>query len=46
MKHSRDFYGTLRDSDVIKLAGISRVTYYKYKKELAEDLQKTEKLEG
>ncbi len=32
--YSRDFYGTLSDSDVIKLVGLSRNTYYKYKKEL------------
>lgn len=34
MKHSRDFNGTLADEDVITLAGLSRNTYYKYKKEL------------
>jgi len=33
-KHSKDFAGTLDDSDVIKLAGISRNSYYKYKGEL------------
>ena len=33
-KHSKDFAGTLDDSDVIKLAGISRNSYYKYKAEL------------
>ncbi len=32
--YSRDFSGTLPDSDVIKLVGLSRNTYYKYKKEL------------
>lgn len=37
-KHSRDFQGTLGDKDVIKLAGISRNSYYKYKKELIEEL--------
>ncbi len=37
-KHSRDFQGTLGDKDVIKLAGISRNSYYKYKKELVEEL--------
>lgn len=35
-KHSKDFNGTLNDSEVIKLAGLSRKTYYKYKKELKE----------
>ena len=34
LKHSKDFNGTLTDVDVIKLAGIARKTYYKYKKEL------------
>lgn len=36
MKHSKDFNGTLTDPDVIKLTGISRNSYYKYKKELKE----------
>lgn len=35
-KHSKDFNGTLSDVDVIKLADISRKSYYKYKKELKE----------
>lgn len=33
-KYSRDFEGTLSDVECIKLIGISRNTYYKYKKEL------------
>ena len=33
-KHSKDFAGTLSDDEVIKLAEISRNTFYKYKKEL------------
>ena len=33
-KYSRDFDGTLKDADVIKLVGVARNTYYKYKKEL------------
>jgi len=37
-KHSKDFHGSLEDPDVIKLAGISRGTYYKYKRELREEL--------
>ena len=37
-KHSRDFRGTLTDGEVIKLTGLSRNTYYKYKKELAAEL--------
>ena len=35
MKHSKDFKGTLGDADVMKLCGISRNSYYKYKKELS-----------
>lgn len=31
---SRDFNGTLSDADVMKLVGISRNTYYKYKAQL------------
>ena len=35
-KHSRDFMGTLADAEVMKLAGLARNTYYKYKRELKE----------
>ena len=38
-KHSKEFNGTLYDADVMKLAGLSRNTYYKYKRELKEELQ-------
>lgn len=34
LKHSKTFGGTLKDEDVITLAGITRKTYYKYKREL------------
>lgn len=37
-KYSRDFDGTLTDADCIKLIGIARNTYYKYKRELREEL--------
>ena len=37
-KHSKDFNGTLVDDDVIKLAGISRNSYYKYKKEIRMEI--------
>lgn len=36
LKHSKDFNGTLDDADVIKLCGISRNSYYKYKRDLRE----------
>lgn len=36
---SKDFLGNLKDVDVIKLVGISRNSYYKYKKELIEELK-------
>ena len=38
IKYSKDFKGTLKDTDVMKLVGISRNSYYKYKKELVEEL--------
>lgn len=37
MKNSKDFKGTLTDEEVMKLAGVSKNTYYKYKKELREE---------
>ena len=33
-KYSKDFDGTLCDADCIRLIGIARNTYYKYKREL------------
>lgn len=33
-KYSRDFDGTLKDTEVMKLVGLARNTYYSYKKEL------------
>lgn len=33
-KYSKDFDGTLSDADCMKLIGIARNTYYKYKREL------------
>ena len=36
-RHSRAFGGGLWDSEVMKLAEISRMTYYKYKKELRQE---------
>lgn len=38
LKYSKDFKGTLKDIEVIKLIGVSRNSYYKYKKELIEEL--------
>ena len=37
-KYSQDFEGTLEDADVIKLAEISRNSFYKYKRELKEEI--------
>lgn len=34
LKHSKDFNGSLSDPECIKLAGISRNSYYKYKADL------------
>lgn len=36
-KHSKDFSGTLSDVDVMKLCGVARNSYYKYKRELLQD---------
>ena len=37
LKHSKTFNGTLSDIDTMKLTGLSRNTYYKYKRELKEE---------
>lgn len=37
-KYSKDFSGTLKDIEVMKLIGVARNSYYKYKKELVEEL--------
>ena len=37
-KYSRDFEGTLTDKEAMKLIGIARNTYYKYKKELISEI--------
>ncbi len=37
-EHSRTFGGTLSDKDVIKIAGVSPNTYYKYKAELMNEV--------
>ena len=36
LKYSKDFNGSLPDTECIKVVGISRNTYYKYKRELRE----------
>lgn len=37
-KYSKDFNGSLKDIEVMKLIGISRNSYYKYKKEIVNEL--------
>lgn len=37
LKHSRDFGGTLSDGECMRLIGIARNTYYKYKRELQSE---------
>ena len=39
LKHHKEFYGTLSDTEVMTLAGVSHNTFYKYKKELKEGLE-------
>lgn len=36
-KYSKDFNGSLSDVDVMKLTGLARNTYYKYKKEIRDE---------
>lgn len=38
-KHSKDFGGSLSDLEVMRLTGLARNTYYKYKRELRETAQ-------
>ena len=42
LKNSKDFNGTNTDIEVMKIAGISRNSYYKYKRELLEELNAKE----
>lgn len=37
-KYSRDFDGSLKDTEVIKLVGVSRNSFYKYKNEMKKNL--------
>ena len=37
-KYSKDFDGTLNDVNTMKIVGLARNTYYKYKKEMFEEL--------
>ena len=39
IKYSKDFDGTLDDTAVMKLTGLARNTYYKYKREIKEGVQ-------
>lgn len=39
LKHCKDFGGSLKDIEVIKMLGIARNTYFKYKKELKQDVR-------
>ena len=36
-KHSKDFGGSLSDVEVMQLTGLSRNTYYKYKREIKQE---------
>ncbi len=39
-KHNKDFGGSLNNEDTWKLIGISKMTFYKYKKELQEEMKR------
>lgn len=38
IKYSKDFRGNLKDIEVMKLIGLARNTYYKYKREIVEEV--------
>ena len=42
LKNSKDFNGANTDIEVMKISGISRNSYYKYKRELVEELKAKE----
>ena len=42
-KHNKAFGGTLSNEETWKLAGITKVTFYKYKKELLQEMDVEEK---
>ena len=44
IKYSKNFDGLLSDVDCMRLIGISRNTYYKYKREINEEYERKEKL--
>ena len=39
IKLSKSFNGALKDSEVLELLSIDRTTYYRYKKQIREDLE-------
>lgn len=41
LKHSKDFGGSLGDKDCIELTGVSRKTFYAYKKQLKQERQQS-----
>ncbi len=45
-KYSKDFEGSLPDAETMKLAGVARNTYYKYKKELLAELEAQQEERG
>lgn len=38
-KYSKDFMGTLADAECMKLAGVARNTFYKYKREILQGIE-------
>lgn len=42
-KHARDFGGSLTDKETMELCKIARNSYYKYKKEIIEELESNQK---
>ena len=45
LENSKDFYGDLKDIDIIKMINVrSRNTYYKYKRQLRDELNNSEEI--
>ena len=44
-KLSKDFHGNLSDAEIMRLTGLARNTYYKYKRDLREEQKEAAAIE-
>ena len=42
---SKDFHGNLSDAEIMRLTGLARNTYYKYKRDLREEQKEAAAIE-